>query len=84
MDLSPLSEARLSHLMEILRLHCPRAFLPLPLPLPLPSSNDSSDPDPDSPADLDSFLDRPPSPLQQLGQVSAAAAEDDRQVRKRT
>lgn len=78
-DLSPLSEARLSHLMEILRLHCPRAFLPLP------SSNDSSpDPDPDSPADLDSFLDRPPSPLQQLGQVSAAAAEDDRQVRKRT
>lgn len=71
-------------LLESLRSHCPRAFLPLPpaLSLPLPSeAQGGSLPDPT--ADLDSFLASsavgPPNPLRGLGQVSTAT-EADREV----
>jgi len=75
-------------LLESLRSHCPRAFLPLPpapsseaqggslpAPVPVPASAPT--------ADLDSFLASsavgPPNPLRGLGQVSTDT-EVDREV----
>ena len=69
-------------LLESLRSHCPRAFLPLPLSS---EAQGGSLPDPasDPTADLDSFLASsavgPPNPLRGLGQVSTAT-EADREV----
>ena len=90
-DLSPLSEERLSQLIKILRLHCPRAFLPLPTD-PTGDSDSNLVLDSKPTADLDSFLaqNRPPNPLRQVqaqgqgqGQVSTAAV-DDKEVTNRT
>ncbi len=67
-------------LLECLRSHCPRAFLPLP---PALSSEAQGGSLPAPTADLDSFLASsavgPPNPLRGLGQVSTAT-EADREV----